>query len=288
MKIIFICGVKMESCLIKMKSLHAEMGRSEKKIADYILAHPNEIVSLSISELAKRCGAGDATVVRFARRLGLSGFSELKISIARQIGGESERIGISEADNCHDIFIKRISEVDLALEKTGRVLDSDELQKAAQGVLEARRILIFGLGNSAAIAIDAQHKLLRAGLNAVAYSDNHMQAIAASHTTPADMAIGISHSGASRDVVAALRICRERGATTVCITNFGMSPIAEHSDIVLNTNADETKYSILALSSRIAQLAIIDAIYSYAVLHLDDSAVTAINETESSLLEKKL
>ncbi|MBO5912634.1 MAG: SIS domain-containing protein, partial [Clostridia bacterium] len=116
---------------------------------------------------------------------------------------------------------------------------------------------------------------------------NHMQAIAASHLHKGDVAIGVSHSGASIDVVDALKTARETGATTICITNFGESPINEYSDIVLNTRSDETKYSILAMSSRIAQLAIFDAIYTHIVMHSNKAAVRAIKDAESALHSKK-
>ena len=92
---------------------------------------------------------------------------------------------------------------------------------------KAGNIAIFGLGNSAPIALDAAHKLSRAGLNANAYSDNHMQAIIASHLKPGDAAIGISHSGSSKDIIEALRIARENGAATISVTNIGKSPIKQ-------------------------------------------------------------
>ena len=101
-------------------------------------------------------------------------------------------------------------------------------------IMEANRIAIFGLGNSAAIAMDAQHKFQRAGINEAAYSDNHMQAIVASHLTKDDVAIGISHSGSSIDIVEALKIAQESGATTISITNFGKSPIDQYSDSIVH------------------------------------------------------
>lgn len=278
----------MESSLIKIRSLYNEMGRGEKRIADYILSHPEETVTLSVSQLAKICDCGSATLVRFSKRLGLTGFAQLKISIARQIGGQNESIGISKQDDCFDIYTKRMNEIALALEKTKGVLDRTALQRAAVNIIKSNRILIFGLGNSAAIAMDAQHKFMRAGLNATAYSDNHLQAIAASHTTEGEVVIGISHSGASKDIVEGLRLAKLNGSRTICITNFAMSPLVKESDIVLYTNAEETKYSILALSSRIAQLAIIDALYSFVVLNFNEAAQLAINETETALTNKKI
>ena len=279
----------MESILLKIKRLYPEMGSSERKIADWLTANFQEIIGLSINELATRCGCGEATIVRFSRRLGLSGYQELKLKIAQESANTAQGgvLGVEQDDSCYDIFNKRIRDIAVALENTKTVLSPAEIEKAANVIKDARRIVIFGLGNSASIAVDAQHKFLRAGLDAIAYCDNHMQAIAASHLHKGDVAIGVSHSGASIDVVDALKTARETGATTICITNFGESPINEHSDIVLNTRSDETKYTILAMSSRIAQLAIFDAIYTYIVMHSNKAAVRAIKDAETALHSKK-
>ena len=154
-------------------------------------------------------------------------------------------------------------------------------------MLGANTISIFGLGNSAAVATDAAHKFLRAGCRATAYSDNHMQAIAASHLTDKDVAIGISHSGSSKDIVDALAISKRNGATTICITNFGKSPIIKQSEIVLCTRSKETEYSILGLNSRIAALAIIDAIYTYIICKSGERAENAARRAEKALQSKK-
>ena len=168
------------------------------------------------------------------------------------------------------------------------MLDPDTLERAASAVMNAVRIVIFGLGNSAAIAQDAAHKFLRLGLSAQACCDNHMQAIIASHLKRGSVAIGISHSGSSVDIVEALKLCKLGGATTVCLTNYGSSPIVGAADIALFTRSEETKHSILAMSSRIAQLAILDSIYTYIVLRTDTSSRQAIYNTESALQNKKL
>ena len=278
------------SYLTSIKALYPQMGRGEKRIADWILLHPHKIIGMSISELAEVCGCGDATIVRFSRRLGLSGYQGLKIGIAQELSTldkPQELSVITSADSCFDIFKKREQEVVVALEYTRNILSPDALEAAARYIMEADNIVLFGLGNSAPITVDAQHKFLRAGLPARAYNDNHMQAIVASHLKPGDVAIGISHSGSSTDIVYALKLARQQGATTICITNHGNSPITKHSDICLFTKAEETKHSILALSSRIAQLCIIDTLYSYIVVNKKDLSENAIRVTERALEEKK-
>ena len=278
----------MESTIHKIRSLYSTMGPAEKKIADYILADTQGIVTSSVTELAEKCSCGDATVVRFSRRLGYEGFQALKIGIAGEIGSTSS-VGteITKEDSCYEIFKKRINDISLSLQSTESVLDEQNLEIAAQLIMKAKRIAVFGLGNSAAIAMDAAHKFLRLGLDAQSCTDNHMQAITASHLDRQSVAIGISHSGSSKDIVEALKLSKIGGATTICVTNFGSSPIVDASDIALFTKSEETKRSILGMSSRIAQLTIFDAIYTYIVIHSDKAAVQAIYNTEIALQNKK-
>ena len=275
----------MESTAHKIRKLYPEMGRAEKKIADYILENSRNITECSVTELAKICGCGDATVVRFSRRLGYDGFQALKIGIAGELGSTSAISSeIKRTDSCFEIFKKRIADISVSLKSTESVLDEATLENAAKLIMNARRIAVFGLGNSAAIAMDAAHKFLRLGLNAQSCTDNHMQAIIASHLDRQSVAIGISHSGSSKDIVEALKLSKIGNAATICITNYAASPIVEASDI---TKSDETKHSILGMSSRIAQLTIFDAIYTYIVINSDKAAVQAIYNTEVALQNKK-
>ena len=277
----------MDRITLQIKLLYDKMGKAEKRIADWIFENPKKIISLSIIELAEQCGCGEATIVRFAKRLGLNGYQELKFSLAAEEGGSKVSTHISACDSTYEIYQKVCNDIYLSLEKTKESLKADALAKAAEAICSAGKIAIFGLGNSSAIAIDASHKFMRAGLNTHSYTDNHMQVIAASHLTEGDVAIGISHSGSSKDIVEALKIAKDHGAVTIAITNSGKSPILKQSDIVLATTSEETKYNILALNSRIAQLAIIDTLYFYIVYNRSEDAMESIKETEYSLLTKK-
>ncbi len=277
----------MDKISLKIKLLYDEMGKAERRIADWIEENPGKIISLSIVELAELCGCSEATIVRFSKRLGLGGYQELKISYAAESGSSSVSTRISADDSPFQMYTKVCDDICLSLEKTKKSLDPELLSSAAEKICSAGKIVVFGLGNSASVAIDASHKFMRAGLNAVSYSDNHMQVIAASHLKEGDVAMAISHSGSSKDIVDALKIAKEHGASTISITNTGKSPILKYSDIVLSTSADETQYNILALNSRIVQLAIIDSLYFYIVYNRTSDALLSIKETERSLMSKK-
>lgn len=278
----------METTIYKIRKHYDEMGPAEKRIADYILENTNTIVGVSISDLAQRCNCGDATVVRFAKRLDLDGYQSLKICIAQEFKSTSSvSKAITKRDTCHEIFRKLSNELTFTLQMTASVLNPKSLETAAAWIMNAKRIVLFGLGNSASVANDVMHKLLRLGLSAQSCSDNHMQAIIASHLDRDSLAIGISHSGSSKDIVEALELSKIGGAKTIAVTNHGASPIVKTADLVLYTQSEETHHSILALNSRIAQLLIFDAIYTYIITQADQASLNAIYNTEYALQKKK-
>lgn len=277
----------MNKIILNIKVLYDDMGKAEKKVADWILAHPNELLPLSIVELAEKSESSEATIVRFSKRLGFSGYQELKISLAKETNTNIVNAHMTEDDTAFEIYEKVCNDIYYSLESTKKVLDPETLQKASEAIMAAGKIVIMGLGNSAAVALDASHKLLRIGCNAYAYTDNHMQVIAASHLKEGDVAIGISHSGSSKDIIEALQAAREHGAVTICITNKGKSPIQKQSDLILYTSSEETKYNILALTSRIAQLSIVDTLYYHIVYQQSDRTFKSIEDTEHSLRRKK-
>lgn len=277
----------MTNIILNIKIHYDSFSKAEKKIADFLMQKPDYILPLYITELAKKCGTSEATVVRFSKHLGFEGYQQLKIAIAQESKSHPINESISYDDTAIDIFQKVCEDIYCSLEKTKKTIDANCLERCCQKILSSNNILVCGLGNSASVALDASHKMFRLGLNAHAYTDNHMQIIAASHTDKNSVIIGISHSGCSRDIIQALETAKQNGATTIAITNFGKSPIDKVSDILLHTVSDETNYRILGLSSRIAQLAIIDTIYSCLVCRLENSN-EKIAQTELALKPKKV
>lgn len=276
----------MGKTVLNIKTSYDRLSKSEKRVADFLIENPEKILPLYITELAEVCGVSEATVVRFSKKLGFDGYQQLKIAIAQEHHTRQVNENITDEDAPYDIFSKICDDIYCSLEKTKKGLDRDAIAKCCEAILSSERIILLGLGNSAPIANDAAHKMLRLGLSAVPYTDNHMQAIAAVHAGERSVVIGISHSGESTDILDAMMTAKSGGAFTVAITNFKKSPIEKVSDVVLHTVSDETNYRILGLNSRIAQLAIIDAIYSYLVCHLE-GAQESIAKTEAALQRKK-
>ena len=161
------------------------------------------------------------------------------------------------------------------------------MENAVQAILGARRVEVYGIGSSAPVAEDANYRLLRIGLESKAVVDSHVQAISASLTGPGVAVLTVSHSGSTHETVTATRLAKEAGATTICITNFGKSPLLAYADIVLHTMARETKFRTEAMTSRIAQLALIDALIACLALATYDRAVDTIGKTFEVLSTKR-
>jgi len=277
----------MSKILLDIKIKYENFSKTEKKVADYILNNPSDILPLFISELSETCGVSDASIVRFSKKLGFTGYQQLKIAVAQESGVRPIGANIMQSDTAYDVFEKICDDIYCSLEKTKLSLSAFDLQSCCDKILSADKILVFGLGNSASVAMDASHKLFRLGFNANAYTDNHLQAIASAHTTDKSVVIGISHSGHSKDIIESMKVAKNNGATTIALTNHGKSPIEKVSSIVLHTISDETNYRILGLSSRITQLAIIDTLYSYLVCQIKN-VEEQIDKTELVLRSKKV
>ncbi len=276
----------MNNIAAKIRALYDKMGVAEKRIADYVLNNPNTVIPFSISELAEQSGSSEATIVRFSRKLGFGGYQEFKLALAMQGEFHSEKENINVTDSPKTVFDKVCDDIYSSLEKTKQILNDHSLFDACNEILKAKRILIFGLGNSASVAADMSHKLLRLSLDAVSYSDNHMQAIAAAHVDKDCVVIAFSHSGSSKDIIDVLKLAKANGAHSITITNKSKSPVYKWSDFIINTNANESNFNLLGLSSRIAQLAIVDTIYYYTACHINNSD-EIIQKTLNALSSKK-
>lgn len=164
------------SIIVKIQTVYETLGDAGKKIADWIIANPRAIIKLSISELAEECKVSEATIVRFSRKLSFNGYQELKIAIAQETVNDFTIVNekLSENDTMEDIVNKVFLDINNTLENTKKIINLNDVENAAHMISKARKVDIFGLGNSGSVASDYQHKLMRIGINAVAYRDNHM------------------------------------------------------------------------------------------------------------------
>ncbi|ARP95273.1 MurR/RpiR family transcriptional regulator [Bordetella genomosp. 13] len=273
----------------RIQSLLPTMGPVAQRIGEFVINHPDEVVHMSVSEVAERTESSEGSVIGFCKMLGAKGFQQLKILLAQEIVQPVQYIheDLSPQDSVDAVVGKIFNSNIQTLQETASLLDRGALSKAVRLLKQASRIEIYGIGSSATIAEDAYYRMLRIGLNAVAVTDSHIQSISASRTGPDVATLTISHSGSSYETVLATRLAKEAGAHTVCITNFGKSPIQPFADVLLYTMARETRFRTEAMTSRLAQLAIIDTLIACLALTDYDTSVATLKSTFDVLSLKR-
>ena len=279
--------IDVESALtVKIRAYQSTLPPAEKRIADYIIEHARAIIHMSITELATESKVSDATVVRFCRKLGIRGYQDLKVQLAQDLVSPVERIQVNleATDSDIDVLEKTFATTMNTIEYTLRILERDQFIQAVNAIKNARVITIYGCGNSASVAMDLQHKLMRLKMVAMFFGDTHMQCIASTQLEKGDVCIAISHSGSSKDIVDAAKIAKENGATIICMTAVGHNPLRALADIHLDTASNETRYHIVALSSRISQYIIIDSLYSALAMRNSRDGIMS----DSKIIEKML
>ncbi len=275
------------SILIRVRGALPNLRPAERRVAEAVLADPAQVSESSITTVARQCQTSETTVLRFCRALGLAGYPELRIALARaaqweesdQASGSPVTGVITKTDSLAEVVAKVTHADARSVEDTGAALDLDALESAVSALASAGRVDVYGTGASALVGHDLQLKLHRIGSVAFLWSEHHQALASAALLGPHDVAIGISHTGTTTEVLDALRLARERGATTIGVTNFAGSDIAEHSDHLLTTAARETTFRSGAMSSRIAQLAVVDCLFSGVAQRSYDRAVEALEST---------
>ena len=239
-----------------------------RRIATYIDEHAQDVIRMSITELAEQTDASEGSVVGLCQRLGIDGFQELKILLSRDLVDPVRMIqeDLRESDTVSDVAEHVFAAHIASLQETRKLLVSQSLTRAVEILRAARRIEVYGIGSSGPIAQDLAYRLLQLGRDAKVVSDSHIQAVSAAMTDSSTAVVTISHSGSTRETVLATRLAREAGARTIGITKLGKSPLARYCDIVLHTIANETRYRPEAMSRRVAQLALIDTLVSCCAL----------------------
>lgn len=277
------------SVLSRIRSQYKSLGRSARAIADFVLKKPEIVVQLSVTELAERTQASQGSVINFCRSLGMSGFQQLKLSLAQDVVRPVQYIheDLSPDDDIDTIRRKMYHAGIQALRDSLSVLESKSIKAAIDIIRGAQRVEIYGIGSSAPIAEDAQYRLLRIGVDARAITDSHVQVVSASRTGPKVAVLTVSHSGATLETVSATQIAKEAGAKTIVITNFGRSPILAYADVTLFTMARETKFRTEAMTSRIAQLCVVDTLVAALALADHDRATESLRKSSSVLSIKR-
>ena len=269
----------------RIQKEYPRMSAVEKRIADIILEDPVRVTNMTIAHLAARARVSEGSIINFSTRLGVRGFSALKIGLAR----ESETFvdfsfgSVSAQDSPWTALQKVAGNAIDAFQRTSRTLDAKDLQDAANQLMAARRIDIYGAGDSALMAQDTYFHFMRIGLPAYAVTDYLPLQIAASQLDEGCVALALSHSGQTMEIVDAMDIARRQKARTICITSYRDSALARLCGTVLVTSSSEAELHEEAAVSRLAHLLVLDSLCSYISAQRGPETVERMDQVNAQL-----
>ncbi len=253
--------------LATLGAMQSSLSRTSQRIAQFILQNPQRVTLLTVAGLAQDTQAGEASIVRFCRLLGFRGFQDFKRDLTIELARSDGMLDadITPDDDVDAISAKLQETVSSVLAQTRTLLDAHQVRRAVDALLNAGTVYLFGVGSSGICAQEMKHKLMRVGLRAVALQDNHEMAMQAALLRPDDVAIAISHSGASPETVKALRLAKAASATTVALTHNLATPLLEQADITLINGHHQGELQGDSLATRVAQAFVLDMLYSLLV-----------------------
>jgi len=254
----------MSKCLSVLKQRLSSMTPVEKRIAACILEAPGEVINETLTHLAARAKTSAGSVANFATSMGFKGFSDMKIQLARSLEATEAPAfdGVDVSDDPRTAMRKMMAAAQTAFQDT---LDAvgEELSRAAQLLMSARRIEIYASGSSLPVGQDVHYRLMRMGLPAVIIPDPLLACMSASQLGKEDVALAISHKGRTTTTLTAVQMARQRGASILSLTSFQASPLAKLSDVCLVSVSGEATAYREAVVSRLTQLLLIDSLCAY-------------------------
>lgn len=269
-----------------IENMLMQLPESERKIAQYILDAPHEVVNCTVSELAAVTSSSGAAVIRLCKSLGFKGFQDLKVRVISDLGKPVEQgyTDIKKDETKENIVQKTLSNSIQSLRDSAEVIQYEELEMAVQTLLAAKNIHLFGIGASQIIATDVQQKLLRINKHATAFSDTHLVATLIANAEKDDVLFGISFSGETPEVINVMALAKEKGMRTISLTKYGHSSVAELADMKLFTShSTEAPFRSAATSSRLAQLFMIDVLFLCMATETYEETVDYIEKTRSAI-----
>lgn len=252
--------------LLDMQLSYNQFTKTEKKIADFVKGHANQVLFMSITDLADACNVADASVHRFCRTLGLKGYQEFKMKLSLSMSAEDSvlpegRESGLKVDSLQYTLDNTLENLVRVMQETRKLQNADDIEKTVRMMEEAQHIYFFGIGDSLLTAKEARNKFLRITNKVSCVEDPHMQAMTASMAAPQDLILFISYSGATKDNVYVAKIAQDVGAKIVTITRFVKSPLSIYADMNLLCGSNEGPLEGGSMGAKISQLYIIDILF---------------------------
>lgn len=273
----------------KISNGYYHLTAAEKKVADYVVLHPDDTQFMSISELAEACEVAEATVSRFCRRLRFSGYGSFKIALATSVNKNEEPLLTGQVlpeDSTEDMLQKIYAADTSGLDQTMRMLEPGAVRRAVDLFQRARTVRCMGQGGSMIMAMEAAHLFSTVTSKFFYLQDSHLQAITAALLGPEDVILFFSYSGSTKDILDTMTLAREQGCKLVLVTHFPKSPGAAVADVVLQCGASEGPLQLGSVVARMAQLYIIDVLY-HEFCRRDPAMIDANRERVAKALAQK-
>lgn len=274
--------------LLMITSIYSSLTKAEKKVADAVQKSPEEAVLSTVTDLAEKAGVGETSVIRFCRALGFRGYHEFKLSVAQDLVNLPTYItGEIEEDDDISVIARKITmNNENILRRTMDLLHADQMQQAVEAIISANKIYIYGVGSSGITAMDAHYRFMRLGLNVEVQRDAHIIAMSAALVKKGDVVFGISTSGSTKDLVDPIKQAKENGARTICLTSHAKSPITYHADHVLLLPSKEMPFQGGALSTKIAQIHMLDILSTLIANSSQGNTLESIKKTANAVADK--
>ncbi|MDQ2193143.1 MurR/RpiR family transcriptional regulator [Vibrio sp. A14(2019)] len=277
------------SIVNRMISRRTQLSANELKIADWILAHPQQAALMTSLQLAEQVRASQSSIIKFAQKMGFKGYSAFKLLLVEEL---SRKQALESTPVQHNIFIndplaviaqKLVQAKTDAMFHTTNALCFEQFHHAVNWINQAHRVQIVGIGGSALTGKDLAFKLLKLGITALAEQDSHVQIATARTLTPQDVQIAISFSGDRKEVFIAAEAAKQQGAKVIALTAPKKSKLRQLADIALDTIADETQHRSSSIASRTAQNVLTDLLFISLVQRREDSARQLIETISSDI-----
>lgn len=278
--------------IIRLREAKVTMTPVEKQVAEYVEAHLYNVPSLSVKELAQASRTSEASIIRFCKSVGCRGYREFALALSSTLGSMEEDSQNKYTDvqlgDSLDTIISNVSRNNFqSIEDTLSVLNKEEVEKAVKAICEARKIDFYGVGASGLVCQDAYQKFMRINKRCAAYADSHSQLTAAALLEPDDVAIFVSNSGNTVEILDTLYFARKSGAKTIAITRYSKSKLAREVDIVLHISSPEITFRSGAMGSRIAMLNIVDILFSGVASIQYKSVKAYLSRTHDALMSRQ-
>lgn len=277
--------------IAQVQSNYDHFTKAERKVADFILQRSQEVLFMSITDLADSCRVGETTVFRFCKTMKLQGYQEFKIKLSLSMKDDMTREGetavmFRQADDAL-IDTQKLLDVSLnVLRETNSLLDHKKLLEVLDHMIPARKILFFGVGSSGVVAMLATNKFLRLTDKVFCFTDSHMQAMAASLLQAGDVALVISYSGSTKDSIQTAKLAKEAGAYVAGITRFAKSPLTTFCDTTILCGAKEGPLQGSSTTAVMSQLYILEVLYSEYYRKTYDESYLNNKKSAESIVDK--